>query len=294
MAPLVSLYLDYLALERGYSPNTQAAYSRDILEFLDFQDSQPPDTPPRRLVNGYIRFLRDKGNATTTIIRKISSIKGFFNWLQQENEAQQNPFAFLDLPRRMKPLPKALTISEVEQLLDSPELSLAEKVALELLYACGLRVSELVNLTPNTVSIEAGYVRCLGKGGKERLIPVGDVTRHWLKVYLTHPDTPPLSPEAPMLRRPDGKPFTRFDICRLVKRISQSLGKPVSPHTLRHSFATHLLENGADLRVVQELLGHSDISTTQIYTQVSRRHIRSAYRRAFSHSLAPLSTRDSS
>jgi integrase/recombinase XerD len=231
------------------------------------------------MVNGYLRMLRDKGNVTTTVIRKISSVKGFYNWLVLENQVEENPFAFIELPRRAKSLPKVLSVSEVESLLDTPDLTLSEKLSLELLYACGLRVTELINLTPASISLEVGYVRCLGKGGKERLIPIGDVTVQWLKAYLSETALPF---EEPLLRRSDGTPYTRIDIWRLMKRLGEALGKSISPHTLRHSFATHLLENGADLRVVQELLGHSDIATTQIYTQISRRHIRSAYRKVFS------------
>ena len=277
----LSHYLDYMALERGYAENTLQAYERDILEYLAFLNTQPPETLSRRLVNTYMRELRNKGNVTTTIIRKISSMKGFYNWLIQNNRVQENPFEFLDLPKRMKTLPKVLSVSEVQRLLDSTDLGLNEKVALELLYACGLRVSELITLQIQQVSLDVGYVRCIGKGGKERLIPLGEITVALLERFLQlcRKNVPPNSP---LLSRENGKAYSRFDIWRLMKQLGQQLGKNISPHTLRHSFATHLLENGADLRVVQELLGHSDISTTQIYTQISRRHIRSAYKSVFS------------
>jgi integrase/recombinase XerD len=277
----LSDYLDYMALERGYAANTLEAYERDVLEYLTFLKIQPSEAFSRRLVNTYLRELRNKGNVTTTIIRKISSLKGFYNWLIQNNRLQENPFEFLDLPKRMKTLPKVLSVGEVQQLLDCPDLSLNEKVALELLYACGLRVSELTTLLIHQVSLDVGYVRCIGKGGKERLIPLGEITMALIQGFLlvSRKNAPS---DAPLLCREDGKPYTRFDIWRLMKQMGQRLGKTISPHTLRHSFATHLLENGADLRVVQELLGHSDISTTQIYTQISRRHIRSAYKSVFS------------
>lgn len=277
-----SRYLEYLELERGYSSNTLEAYQRDILEYMDFLDTQPQGTPSRRVVNGYLRALREKRNGTTTIIRKISSLKGFYKWMIIEELVEENPFEFLDLPKRMKSLPKVLSVAEVQQLLDSKDLGLAEKLALELLYACGLRVSELVALAPADISVDAGYVRCIGKGGKERLVPMGELTIALIRVYLQGRAKDAFPANEPLLRREDGKPFSRFDIWRLMKQIGKTLEKSISPHTLRHSFATHLLENGADLRVVQELLGHSDISTTQIYTQVSRRHIRTAYQKAFS------------
>lgn len=276
-----SRYLDFLELERGYSRNTVQAYERDILEYLSFLQAQAKEElRTRRLINTYLRYLRQNGNATVTLIRKISSIKGFYNWLIQQEQVQENPFAFLDLPRRAKVLPKILTVGEVEKLLNLSDLNPAEKTALELLYACGLRVTELITLAVSQVSLEGGYIRCIGKGDKERLIPVGDVTLELLRSYMSLHRTEAL-PEAPLLLREDGKPFSRIDIWRLMKQAGCFLGKNISPHTLRHSFATHLLENGADLRVVQELLGHSDIATTQIYTQVSRGHMRSAYKRAF-------------
>ncbi len=277
----VSQYLEYLELERGYSANTLKAYEHDILEYLTFLETQPELLTSRRMVNGYLRLLRENGNVTTTVIRKISSIKGFYGWLSQQNQAVENPFEFLDLPRRTKALPKILSVSEVQQILESPNLSLAEKVSLELLYACGLRVSELITLTQEQVFLDAGYLRCIGKGGKERLIPMGNITTALIASYLDC-FSESSSKNAVLLYRQDQKPFTRFDIWRLLKAVGEGIGKPsISPHTLRHSFATHLLENGADLRVVQELLGHSDISTTQIYTQVSKKHIRNAYQRAF-------------
>ncbi len=279
----LSEYLEYLACERGYAENTVKAYERDILEFLSFQESFQDEALPRRIVNHYLRFLRQKLNVNATIIRKISSLKGFYNWQVQQEYVLENPFDFIDLPKNVKSLPKVLSVSEVERLLNDPDLSAAQKVSMELLYACGLRVTELVTLTIGQVSLEMGYVRCIGKGNKERLIPIGDVTiavvRHYIELLRAS-----ASPDEPLLRREDGKPYQRMDMWRLMRALGEKLGKSISPHTLRHSFATHLLENGADLRVVQELLGHSDISTTQIYTQVSRKHIKQAYRKAFSHS----------
>lgn len=276
----LSAYLDFLAVERGYSDHTLAAYQRDILAFLNHTQVEDAQVSvSRREANAYLRHLRQQGNATSTIIRKVSSLKGFYNWLIREERASENPFAFLDLPRRGKSLPKTLTVREVEKLLSAPDLSLAHKVAIELLYACGLRVTELVTLSAEQVSLAGGYLRCLGKGNKERMIPMGDVTRDLLAVYL---DQVQRQPDQPLLVQPDGRVFSRYDIWRLLKALGETLGKSISPHTLRHSFATHLLENGADLRVVQELLGHSDISTTQIYTQISRGHMKHAYHSVFS------------
>ncbi len=277
----ISAYLDYLALERAYSPNTIQAYTHDILEYLDFIAPFPLEEPARRIVNQYLRFLREKKNQTTTVIRKISTLKGLYTWLIKEKHCQENPFHFIDLPKRGRPLPKVLSVQEVERLFSLSEVTFTEKVAIELLYACGLRVSELVSLTREQISFEVGYIRCFGKGGKERLVPLSEVTLALLQSYC-ETEVPSQGVSQPLFRRPNGKPCTRIDIWRLMNRLSTVLGKPLSPHTLRHSFATHLLENGADLRIVQELLGHQDISTTQIYTHISRRHLRDSYKNVFS------------
>lgn len=284
MHSLASQYLDHLSIEKGYADNTIEAYQRDILEFLIFQQNQSVPLaaiPARKQINDYLRFLRDNGNITSTIIRKISSIKGFYNWMVQEQHQESNPFEFIELPKKTKTLPKILSLAEIEWLLKHPKLNLAEKLAIELLYACGLRVSELTGLTIGQVSLQAGYIRVMGKGSKERVIPMGDLTSEFITHYLqTHPQANKAS--AILLQTESGKPYTRMEVWRLMNGLGQQLGKPFSPHTLRHSFATHLLENGADLRVVQELLGHSDIATTQIYTQVSRKHMRKAYQAVFS------------
>jgi integrase/recombinase XerD len=195
-----------------------------------------------------------------------------------------NPLALLELPKRRKTLPKVLTVGEISRLLSSESLCLQDKVIVELLYACGLRVSELVGLPVKAIDLGGGYIRVLGKGGKERLIPLGDVSVMVLKKYLA--DTG-LAGDDPLLAQLAGadalfrQPMNRREVWKRVRDMKQILGREVSPHTFRHSFATHLLENGADLRVVQELLGHSDISTTQIYTQISKRHVKLAHRNVF-------------
>jgi integrase/recombinase XerD len=283
---MLSEYLNHLAQERGYSPNTLEAYERDILEFLNYHDSQNAKLYhiTRREVNRYLAELRSRQNATASILRKISSIKGFYSWLQAKGVLSENPLSLLELPKRRKTLPKVLTVGEVSRLLSSEALCLQDKVIVELLYACGLRVSELVNLLVKGIDISGGYIRVLGKGGKERLIPLGDVSVMVIKKYLAETglkgDDPlliHLESHAPLFKTP----LNRREIWQRVRDMKQLIGRDVSPHTFRHSFATHLLENGADLRVVQELLGHSDISTTQIYTQISKRHVKTAHRNVF-------------
>lgn len=282
---MLSEYLNHLSQERGYSPNTLEAYERDILEFLNYHEAQKTKlySITRREVNRYLAELRNRKNATTSILRKISSIKGFYEWLQIRGTLRENPMALLELPKRRKPLPKVLSVTEVSRLLSSNELTLQEKVIVELLYACGLRVSELVNLQVKAIDISGGYIRVFGKGGKERLIPLGDVSVMVIKKYLLETG---LKSDDPFLINLDGHgllktPLNRREVWQRVRDMKRIIGRDVSPHTFRHSFATHLLENGADLRVVQELLGHSDISTTQIYTQISKRHVKMAHRNVF-------------
>lgn len=283
---VLSEYLDHLSRERGYASNTLEAYERDILEFLNYHESQQVKLYQinRRQVSRYLGELRNRSNATTSILRKISSIKGFYEWMQIKGMLRDNPLSLLELPKRRKTLPKVLSVVEVSRLLNSERLSLQDKVIVELLYACGLRVSELTALPVKAIDMGGGYIRVLGKGGKERLIPLGNVSVMVVRKYLSETG---LQGEDPLLVTFEGKgslfktPLNRREIWKRVRDMKQIIGREVSPHTFRHSFATHLLENGADLRVVQELLGHSDISTTQIYTQISKRHVKLAHRNVF-------------
>lgn len=285
--PWLSEYLSHLAEACGYSDNTLEAYERDILEFLRFfEDTEKsnchdPVTLTRREINRYLAELRKKKNATATILRKISSLKGFYRWLFEKSRVPENPFELMELPRRTKILPKVLTLSEINTLLGCFTLKPLEKTVIELLYACGLRVSELTGLKRKDVELSGGYLRCFGKGGKERLIPLGEVSAAVIQEYLSQEGDYP--PDTPLLLNEETKqPLHRREVWEMIKVVGRTyLRKEIYPHTFRHSFATHLLENGADLRVVQELLGHSDISTTQIYTQISKKHIKNAHRQVF-------------
>lgn len=282
---ILSEYLNHLSQERGYAANTLEAYERDILEFLNYHEPTRPQMVQinRRDVNRYLAELRNRRNATTSILRKISSIKGFYEYLQVKGMLRENPLALLELPKRRKTLPKVLSVAEVSRLLSHDTLTSQDKVIVELLYACGLRVSELVGLNVKAIDMGGGYIRVIGKGGKERLIPLGDVSVTVVRKYLS--DTG-LRGEDPLLVNLEGQgllkaPINRREVWQRVRNMRNIIGRDVSPHTFRHSFATHLLENGADLRVVQELLGHSDISTTQIYTQISKRHVKQVHRNVF-------------
>lgn len=282
---LVSEYLEHLADERGYSANTLESYERDILEFLNFQNENKRKLYQlsRTHVNQFLANLRRRELATTSILRKISSLKGFFLWMTERRLVNENPFHLMDLPKKTSVLPKVLTVTEVSKILNS-DLSVMDKLIVELLYACGLRVSELTDLTVRQVELDGGYLRILGKGNKERLVPLGDVSVQVVRQYLSSvksKESDPLLFQEYGVTGVSKTPLTRKDLWDRVKEIGRGINRNISPHTFRHSFATHLLENGADLRVVQELLGHSDISTTQIYTQVSKKHVKSAHNKVF-------------
>lgn len=277
MFQIIGEYLEYLELEKGLAQNTLDAYRRDLSEFAKNIDNI--DSVNRMTINSFIRTLREKKLAPTSVIRKIASIRGFFKWAYSSGIIKQNPASTLEQPKVPQRLPKVITIKEVEELLHE-NLTPLEHVIMELLYSCGLRVSELVNLKLTDIDLASKYVRCFGKGSKERIIPMGEIAKQVIKEYL---------PERDLLLKkynlstkrlfvlPNGRLINRQDVYNLIHERGKLIHKNISPHTLRHSFATHLLENGADLRVVQELLGHSDVSTTQLYTHISKKRLKEVY-----------------
>ena len=277
MFQIIGEYLEYLELEKGLAQNTLDAYRRDLSEFAKNVDNI--DSVNRMTINGFVRTLREKKLAPTSVIRKIASIRGFFKWAYSSGIIKQNPASTLEQPKVPQRLPKVITIKEVEELLHE-NLTPLEHVIMELLYSCGLRVSELVNLKLTDIDLASKYVRCFGKGSKERIIPMGEIAKQIIKEYL---------PERDLLLKkynlstkrlfvlPNGRLINRQDVYNLIHERGKLIHKNISPHTLRHSFATHLLENGADLRVVQELLGHSDVSTTQLYTHISKKRLKEVY-----------------
>lgn len=272
---LLAAYLEALTLGRGYSPHTLAAYERDVLAFLAFLGDKPLASSRRATLTLYLGQLRQAGKSPRTVTRHLSSLRGFFGWLKRHGHISDNPMALFDVPQKTRLLPKTLSFTDVRQLLDNLPLTAQEKLTLELLYGTGLRVSELIELRWQAVNVSSGSLRCIGKGGKERLIPLADGIRDMLDAQYRHGP----AETSHVLGEP---PPTRRQVWAMVKKLGKAIGRDISPHTLRHSFATHLLENGADLRLVQELLGHSDISTTQIYTQLSKGHLRSKHQSAFS------------
>lgn len=279
---ILSEYLEYLEVEKGLSDNTLDAYRRDLSAFLDFcagMDAEELAQIQRTHINSFIKELREKDYSSTSVMRKIASLRGFFKWLCANEICDKNPTLTLEQPKIPRKLPKVLSVREIEALLKE-ELTKVEKLVEELLYGCGLRVSELVNLKTNSIDMSANYLRCSGKGSKERLVPIGGKAKAALQDYLIQRDfviKKYLLDTKNLLISDNGRCLTRQDVYNFIHAQGAKIHKNISPHTFRHSFATHLLENGADLRVVQELLGHSDVSTTQLYTHISKKRLKEVY-----------------
>lgn len=277
-------FLHYLHIERGVSENTLTSYKRDLRAYLYFMRIADPNEIKRYHIVNYLQHLNQQGKATTTIARNLSAIRTFHQFLLREGIASQDPSHQLETPKKSRKLPKVLSSKDVEALLDiesNTPLSIRNKAMLELMYATGLRVTELVELTLDDLHLEMGFVRCMGKGSKERIIPVGRMAKEAMDIYLQS-----ARPTLLKKQRTDkvflnhlGRPITRQGFWKIIKELSieKNIQKEITPHTLRHSFATHLLENGADLRAVQEMLGHADISTTQIYTHVTKARLKDVY-----------------
>ena len=279
----LSEYLEYLEVEKGLAQNTLEAYRRDLTSFLDFcklrKVSDIADIE-RTDLNSFILKLREDNYNPTSVMRKIASLRGFFKWFCANEYGTKNPAQTLEQPKLPKHLPKVMTIEELNQILKT-NLTEEETLIVELLYGCGLRVSELVNLQLNNIDIKSKYIQCYGKGSKERIVPFGEKAKAALKKYLKVRDLIILKNKLVdnkiLFLKDDGKQITRQDVYNFIKKQGEKIHKHISPHTLRHSFATHLLENGADLRVVQELLGHSDVSTTQLYTHITKKRLKEVY-----------------
>ncbi len=278
----ISLYLEYIEVERGLSSNTVDAYRRDLYSLSNFLTELGLDDVSkvqRFHLNLYIKNLYDKKYTPYSIAREIASIKGFFKWLSISEEIKHNPSLAIEQPKLPKRLPKVLSMKEIKSLLET-DLSVLNKAIFELLYAAGLRVSELSNIQINNVDLASKFVRCVGKGSKERLVPIGNQACNALKNYIKERDfiikKYGISSKYLFIKE-NGKKLSRQDVYLFINSIGKNIEKDISPHTIRHSFATHLLENGADLRVVQELLGHSDVSTTQLYTHISKKRLKEIY-----------------
>ena len=281
-------FLTCLSVEKGLSRNTVESYFLDLRKFQDFLSSVKKDfvSFSRADIIDFLERLREKDYSVSSICRFISSIKGLCKYLIVENVIKDNPSENLQSPKRWERLPKSLSISEVRSLLEtnlSPNqyrpITVRDHVMFELLYSSGLRVSELVSLKLDDINLESGFLRVLGKGSKERIVPVNVRAMERIKRYINQqrPDILKNRRSSYLFVTRRGRPMTRQRFWQTTKTISRRLGIKLSPHIMRHSFATHLLEGGADLRSLQKMLGHSDISTTQIYTKVTTDRIKKVY-----------------
>jgi integrase/recombinase XerD len=272
----LSLYLTWLDEQKGYSHHTVIAYEADIRHWLDYRDAQltvPITTHSRRQTMTYLAQLRQNGHNPRSIVRKLASLRGFYRWCEQQALVTENPWLLMDTPKSIKRLPRILKTLDIQHAIATLDHHPQAQLMLELLYAAGLRVTELIQLVPGQIDCERQFVRVLGKGRKERLVPLPATTCQKINQLLQQPP----QPRHRVFCADTGEPYTRQDVWRIIKQ----LGADWYPHRLRHSFATHLLENGADLRVVQELLGHTDVATTQQYTQLSRQHLRQQHDNLF-------------
>jgi integrase/recombinase XerD len=286
----VDEYLNFLAVERGASLNTLEAYSRDIRQFLEYATAGGISSVAEvrsEHATAYLGELREQGLSSSSMNRKLAAIRGFFKYLLRESRLQENPLARIKIGRTWMRLPGTLSREEMETLLDQPvdatPAGIRDRAVLELLYATGIRVSELTSLTLNRVNRQMGFLVTVGKGRKERIVPVGQSALQWLGRYIN--DVRPLflkkrTSNVLILNR-SGEAFSRQGLWKLIKKYAKMAGleRRVHPHTFRHSFATHLLEGGADLRSVQVMLGHADIATTQVYTHVTRERLKEIHRK---------------
>lgn len=290
MNDLVEQFLDHLSVEKNLAGNTIDAYRHDIERYVKYLTQQGcPDmnavTP--QTISDLVRLLDALGLEAKSVARNLSAIRTFHKFLINEDEMERDPAETVALPKLPKLLPAVLTADEVVSILDQPDtlsfLGIRDRAMIELLYACGLRISELLTLTISQLMPEAGIVRVFGKGSKERIVPVGKIAMEWTEHYLEKV-RPKLirsgSAVDELFLNANGKKMSRMGFWKNLKKYVRMAGleKEVTPHTFRHSFATHLLEGGADLRVVQELLGHADISTTQIYTHIDREYLKEVHR----------------
>lgn len=284
-------YLHYLKVERGLSENTIASYGIDLKLFLEYlRENEIPSFKQvnKEVIVNYMQAEKNNNKANSSILRSVSSLRKFFQYLAQEKIIEKDPMLLIDTSKKKQHLPQVLTKEEVEKLLHSPNtgqvLGLRDRAMLELMYATGLRISEIINLKLEDLHLTMGTLQTLGKGHKERIVPVGDEAIKWINRYLEEARPKLLKQKRSnyLFLNFHGNNLTRQGVWKNLKAEVRKAGiqKNITPHTLRHSFATHILENGADLRIVQELLGHADISTTQIYTHLSNKQLADIYNRA--------------
>lgn len=296
MEATIQQFLDYLVAEKNYTQNTIAAYRNDLTQFYQFLTEEDNAAEPqswsevdKQRIVGFILYLKERKYASSTVARKVAAIKSYFHYLHDEGIITEDPTVGLESPQVKKHLPKAISVEDIERLLAEPAKSDSPKASrdtalLEVLYATGMRVTEIVSLNVSDVDLEAGTVLCSGKGDRERLVPIYDRATQVLAEYLEEGRPKLLSDpeEEALFLNHRGRRLTRQGLWLIIKHYVEEVGieGEVTPHTLRHSFATHMLHGGAKLRDVQKLLGHANISTTQVYTQVTRDHLREVYNEA--------------
>jgi integrase/recombinase XerD len=291
VSTLVDQYLTHLRYERRLAEHTLESYARDLTELGSFAagEERVVEQLTRRELEAFVRALMSEGKSPRSVARLVACVRGFYRFLVLHQHISENPAMDLAAPRAWKVLPKFLSGEDVERLLNAPDLDtprgLRDRALIELLYATGLRVSELIAVRPQDLHLEAGYVTTTGKGQKQRIVPVGDEAASWVTRYLREARPVLLgkrsSPRVFVNARGRGPGITRVGFWKILKGYGKAIGlrRQISPHVLRHSFATHLLERGADLRAIQMMLGHADLSTTQIYTHVLEARLRSLYER---------------
>ena len=290
MKELIEQFLSYISVERGMADNTLSSYKRDLRKFSDFLKSKKIETidkVSRQMINSFMMAERERGLASNSVSRELACIKSFFKFLLKENIIKDDAANIIESPKLWKKLPFTLSVEEVGTLMNAPNvrdpMEARDKACLELMYATGMRVSELVNLKMDDINMGVGFVKCFGKGSKERIVPFGKKAEESIGRYLekSRPQLLKKNISNSLFLTRLGKPMSRQTFWKIIKRYAKiaKIKKKVTPHSLRHSFATHILERGADLRIVQEMLGHSDISTTQIYTHVSKDRLKSIHQK---------------
>lgn len=286
----IELFCNYLLIDKKYSKNTIESYKRDLNKFNIFCNKKSSSIKESD-VKEYLKELTKLNESKTTISRNISSLRSYYKFLLTEKKISSNPMENIELPKLDKRLPKTLDENDIDVLLDIKLIdnySYRNKAMIELMYATGLRVSELINLKIHDIDFDMALLKTLGKGSKERIVPIGDYALYYIKIYVDNYRNTMIKKEYNdyLFLNNHGKQMTRQGFFKILKKVAldNGINKDFSPHTLRHSFATHLLNHGADLRSIQELLGHSDISTTQIYTHVSNKQLRDNYDSFHPHS----------
>ncbi len=288
MNDLIEEFLSYLSVERGLAKNTLDAYKRDLERFSAYLKSRrisSIDNVTRQKITSFMLAEKERGLSSNSISRELACFKSFFKFLVRENKRKEDVTSVIESPKLWKKLPETLNLDEVESLLKAPNardpMGARDKASLELMYATGMRVSELINLKMDDVNMDVGFVKCFGKGGKERIVPFGKKAKESIERYLEKARSRFLKKKVSnfLFLTRLGKSMSRQTFWKIIKKYAREAGfkKGITPHSLRHSFATHILERGADLRIVQEMLGHSDISTTQIYTHVSKDRLKSIH-----------------